>query len=45
MKESLPTFPEGSPGSPSALGLPRRADHLPDSSTPEQGEQVLGARW
>ncbi|XP_013203069.1 serine/threonine-protein kinase LMTK1 isoform X1 [Microtus ochrogaster] len=38
-KESLPTFPEGSPGSPSAPGLPRRADHLPDSSTPEQGSR------
>nr|XP_048285258.1 serine/threonine-protein kinase LMTK1 isoform X3 [Myodes glareolus] len=39
MKESLPTFPEGSPSSPSAPGLPRRADHLPDSSTPEQGSR------
>ncbi|XP_028709445.1 serine/threonine-protein kinase LMTK1 isoform X2 [Peromyscus leucopus] len=38
-KESLPTFLEGSPGSPSAPGLPRRADHLPDSSTPEQGSR------
>ncbi|XP_057630198.1 serine/threonine-protein kinase LMTK1 isoform X2 [Chionomys nivalis] len=38
-KESLPTFPEGSPGSPSAPGLPQRADHLPDSSTPEQGSR------
>ncbi|XP_040606094.1 serine/threonine-protein kinase LMTK1 isoform X2 [Mesocricetus auratus] len=38
-KESLPTFLEGSPGSPSAPGLPRRADHLPDSSVPEQGSR------
>ncbi|XP_055448015.1 serine/threonine-protein kinase LMTK1 isoform X2 [Psammomys obesus] len=36
-KEPLPTFLEGSPGSPSAPGLPQGADHLPDSSTPEQG--------
>ncbi|CAH6776524.1 serine/threonine-protein kinase LMTK1 isoform X2 [Phodopus roborovskii] len=36
-KEPLPASLEGSPGSPSAHGLPRRADHLPDSSTPEQG--------
>ncbi|XP_051015139.1 serine/threonine-protein kinase LMTK1 isoform X1 [Acomys russatus] len=37
-KESLPTFLEGNPSSPSAPGLPRRPDHLPDSKTPEQGE-------
>ncbi|KAL1778661.1 serine serine/threonine-protein kinase LMTK1 isoform X1 [Sigmodon hispidus] len=38
-KESLPTSLEGSPGSPSVPGLLRGADHLPDSSAPEQGSR------
>ncbi|XP_034362633.1 serine/threonine-protein kinase LMTK1 isoform X2 [Arvicanthis niloticus] len=38
-KESLPTFLEGSPGSPSATGLPPRAGHSPDSSVPEPGSR------
>lgn len=37
-KESHPTFLEGSPGSPSATGLPLRAGQSPDSSAPEPGE-------
>ncbi|XP_052051572.1 serine/threonine-protein kinase LMTK1 isoform X2 [Apodemus sylvaticus] len=39
MKESLPTLLEGSPGSPSATGLPLRADCSPDSSAPEPGRR------
>lgn len=38
-KESLPTFLEGGPSSPSATGLPLRAGHSPDSSAPEPGSR------
>uniref|UniRef100_A0A4W2FVS8 non-specific serine/threonine protein kinase n=1 Tax=Bos indicus x Bos taurus TaxID=30522 RepID=A0A4W2FVS8_BOBOX len=40
-KESPPTFPVGSPGSPSASCRPRRADPSPEGPATEQGE--LGA--
>ncbi|XP_057569848.1 serine/threonine-protein kinase LMTK1 [Hippopotamus amphibius kiboko] len=36
-KESSPTFPAGSPGSPIAPGRPRRADRPPDCPAAEEG--------
>lgn len=37
--KECPTFLEGSPGSPSATGVPLRAGHSPDSSAPEPGSR------
>ena len=41
-KESSPTFPAGSPGSPSTPGRHRRADCSPDVPAAEEGELEAG---